>query len=503
MTHEEIKEKLIKEVQEVFNRYDLSNTYDAVKKIIDEWYGNKLPLISLFSKHKNWNPNKFFIHFDTTISRDVDMEAVKEFFFWVGSQTLITKSLAALRNYEKTSIDSAMQKIIAEDYPQLKINSGLKTSRATNKILTYLGINQFSDYEKRYAKYSNAVNPLEIVRHTIISLNPVDYLLASNGNSWSSCHTIDVNNPNGYSGCHRSGTLSYMMDSSSIVVYQVDKEYDGNDLELQPKIIRQMFHYKDGVLIQGRLYPQCNDGKNSQYVPIRAIMQSLIAECLDLPNLWQKKGGTSICEQYISSIGNHYYDYIYQQECNVSRIVELIPTGEDTRCVPIGHESYCIVCGESYDISGALHCSDVCENGEEWDYVCTDCGSRLNEEDVIWVDGQPYCSDCVLWCECCKEYHRIDDVDYYPELDEYICDSCRSSDYSQCCCCQGLVHDADTIVSVYDDIYCESCAEGSLTGIDGEYYPNDEVKTCPICGQPFVGESEYCSVCEEGAEYEQ
>ena len=64
--------------------------------------------------------------------------------------------------------------------------------------------------------------------------------------------------------------MSYLLDGTTMVYYQVDKEYDGNDLEFEPKIIRQLFHYKDGILVQGRLYPQCNDGKNSLYTPIRA-----------------------------------------------------------------------------------------------------------------------------------------------------------------------------------------------------------------------------------------
>ena len=66
-----------------------------------------------------------------------------------------------------------------------------------------------------------------------------------------------------------------------MVYYQVDKEYDGNDLEFEPKIIRQLFHYKDGILVQGRLYPQCNDGKNSLYTPIRAQLQKIIDDRTD------------------------------------------------------------------------------------------------------------------------------------------------------------------------------------------------------------------------------
>lgn len=154
---------------------------------------------------------------------------------------------------QRTAFDERTASLIKECYPDIKgISAGQKTSRAVKKICTLIGItsNTYSDFEKRYAKYSDAINPLDVVRHTILSVNPVDYLLSSNGNSWSSCHTLDKNNPNGFSGCHCSGTMSYLLDGTTMVYYQVDKEYDGNDLEFEPKIIRQLFHYKDGILVQ-------------------------------------------------------------------------------------------------------------------------------------------------------------------------------------------------------------------------------------------------------------
>ena len=257
----------------------------------------------------------------------------------------------------------------AEDYftrafPEAKIKAGQKMSRAINKILCLLGVDKAPNYNKEFAKFSDAINPLKIKRHTVISIHPVDYLTMSFGNSWSSCHTIDKRNDRGidsehnYRGCNSSGTESYMLDGTSCIFYTVDAKHDGNHIELADKINRNMFHYYDNRLLQGRVYPQSNDsGANDLYRDIREIVQKVFADMLGIPNYWTNKSGTYACDFATLSTGTHYRDYENFDTCNVSTLKD------DRDChnpIKIGHYPICPCCGEEHDSVEYIEC-DYCQ----------------------------------------------------------------------------------------------------------------------------------------------
>lgn len=504
MNKETMKQNMIK----VLDMYDIAWGQSAIDKIINIWAENKMPLIELLRHHPNWNEDKCYIALDQNIKGQPDETKIWRFIEWIYNLSYRTEAIATLREYTQQTLTKEMADCIKESYPEIKgIAEGQKTSRAVKKICNLLGISsETSDiFEREYAKYSDAINPLDQIRHTILSVNPVDYLLSSNGNSWSSCHTLDKNNPNGYSGCHCSGTMSYMLDRTTMVYYQVDKEYDGNDLEFQPKIIRQLFHYKDGILVQGRLYPQCNDGKNSLYTPIRAQLQKIIADCLVAPNLWRKKGGTRACCEVIETEGTHYRDYAYQNECSVSKIIKMIPKSRvDNRKMTVGHDIYCVNCGDHYEMEQTLLCDDCYyKYGNDSERRCVSCGSLCDEEEMYYINGEWYCSDCCTYCDCCNERVPNDYIDYYSELDMDICDDCLSNYYNECGCCKELYENSNlTEVQSGQEAVCESCLEERYTYVESEnaYYLNEDVGTCKICGEAYLlGDNDkgICPECKE------
>ena len=293
--------------------------------------------------------------------------------------------------------------------------------------------------------------------------------------------------------------MSYLLDGTTMVYYQVDKEYDGNDLEFEPKIIRQLFHYKDGILVQGRLYPQCNDGKNSLYTPIRAQLQKIIADCLVAPNLWRKKGGTSACCSVISSEGTHYRDYECQSECSVSKIIKMIPKGRvDNRHMTVGHDIYCVKCGDWHDMESTLLCEDCYDNyAYSGSRRCCDCGDRYDEDEMYCINGEWYCSGCSTYCDHCGERVPNSSIHYYGELDEDICDECISEDFSTCDCCGKLTNNIEST----DENVCGRCLENKYAYVDteDEYYPIEKVNTC-VCGQTYLieeGDKGLCPDCIE------
>ena len=263
-------------------------------------------------------------------------------------------------SYNSPFISEGFADIINERFP-IKAVAGQKLSRVINKLCHYLGIDKDKDYNKEFAKFSDAVNPLTIKRHTVISVHPIDYLTMSFGNSWSSCHTIDKKNircmDNSYHGMYSGGTMSYMLDETSVVFYTVDGKYDGNELELEPKINRNMFHIGEDKIVQGRVYPQTNDDKNSIYEQFRNIMQKVIADCMGKPNMWKLKRGTVACEDVIESKGVHYRDYENFEDCNVSYLKLDDDTYNENR-ITVGHEQICPCCGEVHTREACIECDD-------------------------------------------------------------------------------------------------------------------------------------------------
>ena len=210
-----------------------------------------------------------------------------------------------------------------ELFPELKVRDGQKTTRVVNKFCTKileLKKEKGSEFATRFSSYCDAMNPLVTPRWTILSIHPVDFLAMSNGYDWASCHTLNKMRDDGnyYNGCYSSGTLSYMCDGTSFVFYTVQREYDGDKFEFEPKMSRCMFHYGNDKLVQGRVYPQDNDGVNAVYKEIRPIVQRVIAEILDVPNLWRNVKGTGICNDMTIHTGTHFRDVLEFNNCNVS-----------------------------------------------------------------------------------------------------------------------------------------------------------------------------------------
>ena len=259
-------------------------------------------------------------------------------------------------------VNDTVEDYLRDRIPEAKIKAGQKMSRAIGKVLRMIGADKLEDYNKEFAKFSDAINPLKIKRHTIISVHPVDYLTMSFGNSWSSCQTIDKKNlrridaDHQWGGMSSSGTMSYMLDGTSSIFYTVDAAYDGNEYELQDKINRCMFHYCDNQLVQGRVYPQSNDdGANDLYRDIREIVQKLFADMLEVPNYWTNKSGCGNCCDYITSRGTHYRDYENFDNCNIS-ILKDDRNQFEHKFIKIGHNPICPCCGEEHTRARNIEC---------------------------------------------------------------------------------------------------------------------------------------------------
>lgn len=497
---------LLNSMEELLVEYDYEYSESALNDIIDEWASQKAGLIEAFKKHPNYIEGKFMIAFDADYERKIELQPSYDFSRWIRFTAIVEREgelpaevIARMQEGECLPQDmfdffyllaSFAERVLSERttdfinraFPTIRAHVGQKTSRVVNKICQYLGFDKVDGYNREFAKYADSLSPMIIKRHTILSVNPLDYLTMSFGNSWASCHTIDKANkrrmPNNYSGCYSSGTISYMLDSTSMVLYTVDAGYNGNEYWTQPKINRQMFHYGEEKLVQARLYPQDNDGASDAYMPYRNIVQQIVSEIFGFPNLWTLNKGTSAASRYIDSRGTHYRDYYHYGSCTLSRV----KGSENEDFITVGASPICIECGSRHSTENNINC---CHGS----YICEDCGDRISEDDVIWIDGDPYCRDCCSYCDHCEEYHRGNST-YIPSNYRNVCDSCLEYYYTYCDECDEYVHNDDAYYIECEDRYvCESCLHQNYFYCDdcGEYYPLDDrneydyLSLCPTC----------------------
>ena len=292
--------------------------------------------------------------------------------------------------------------------------------------------------------------------------------------------------PNGYTGCYSSGTMSYMLDETSMVFYTTDEKNTNAEYFRQEKINRQMLHFNGDLLLQSRLYPQKNDGANDIYTPFRNLVQEIIAEIFDFPNLWNVKSND--IGGHTQSFGTHYRDYTCFNSCRLS----IRKGAENPKKLEIGHAPICIECGEEHDIADNINC---CKSG----YICENCGHHMEDEDEVnYINGVPYCSDCTAWCEHCESYVLNDEIVYLRQgrYGEYVCNDCLndSGDFFRCEDCDEWHYNDDAVTVYYrgnERTVCPECAENGYTICDdcGEYYGNDEVEEIDGCY--------YCEDCAE------
>ena len=529
------REYLLRKMKSKLDDYDYYWTTPALLSIIDTWAANNESLIKAFKKHPNYLEGKFMIAFDVDYDREINKKESYNFSQWLRYNVMIpmkenlpeeikekleneieeyenSKSewlalqhnevlpnalfnfLGYLSDYAERTISEETAKMLDGVAPNAHIHAGMKTSRAVNKLCTYLGYNKAEEYNKRYAAYADSLSPLKIKRHTILSINPLDYLTMSIGNSWTSCHSIETSGRE--RGCYSSGTISYMLDGTSMVFYTIDASYNGDEYFEEPKIVRQMFFYGEEKLIQSRLYPQSNDhNARESYDAYRAIVQKIMSEIFEFPNLWTLKRGFEAAGGYICSQGTHYRDYNSFDNCTLSRI----QGSENGNYITVGHAPICIECGYEHDTSDNINCCR--ENGDG--YYCTDCGEWVNADDVCWVGDDPYCNYCVHWCDCCESY-VTGDVTYIEGEYRYVCEDCLDEYYVYCDECDNYVDREDaryideenvTVCSYCEEHYyatCQECGEtyhiDHLTFEDGCYY-------CDTCYEELKENEDEEEVC--------
>ena len=490
------RKRLLNFMRDLLEAYEYDYDDDVLETIIDEWVESKKDFITAFKKHPCYVDGQFMIAFSKDYERSVDIDVLTGFSKYIKTRVAqdcednlpndvktaynanyypympaglyhIFDELDSTFAHQKVTDD--MKMMIDNALPSVRVHIGEKTSRVINKICKYLGYDKHPSYNQEFARYADSLNPIKIKRHTVISVNPLDYLTMSFGNSWSSCHTIDKENlrgmPNNYHGCFSSGTMSYMLDKTSFVFYTVSASYDGNEFWNEPKINRQMFHYGNDKLIQGRVYPQGTDESGGIYTQYRNVVQEQLALVFNFTNLWKLQKGTDAIKMNTESLGTHYRDYLQFSSCTLSTLAE----SDNTDRVVIGEKPICIKCGIRHNVEDNLnHCKGA--------IICNHCGCEIEDEDDInWIGGLPYCDDCVVCCDICGSLIVRDDSNYIEREERHVCSVCYNKYYVVCENCHELVYRDDIHYLVDGSCVCESCYEDCYVcdGCHHAYFKDD------------------------------
>ena len=407
-------------------------------------------------------------------------------------------------------VDEDLAKTICEMFDdKFYVRTGQKITKLVNKICRSTSITKHVDiqdvsfynaageyvyrtkdmgWNKQYSSFTDSISPLKITGTAIISVNPYDFFTMSFGKNWASCHTIDkcnrrrVDSDHNYEGMYCGGCSSYMLDKHSIILYYLPDDWDGTEPEREDKLKRCVFYLGEDKLVQSRLYPDGRDGGDAGVAPrARLLMQKLVSELFDVPNYWTLKKGEEACRKAVYTAGVQYPDYEHYDDCNVSYLKRIDGFQNGNR-IRIGEPPICPECGREHYNSRHLFC-DYCKEDV---YYCECCGDRIRNNDVIWVDGDPYCNDCASVCDRCEEGTTDDLTTTYNG--DCVCSWCLENRYTWSEYDDDYIDDFEVVITEEGNAYapgsdgymeCEEC--GEQHDIDNMVETEDERWLCLDC----------------------
>ena len=435
---------------DVMYQYRLPFSPEGVAANLTAWRENKTPLVELLRRHPNWNEQELAIVFDFSESREIDHNSVDENKF----EMMMLANDVGLGDSELSDFQAALDAVTA-DYAtvpdagrldtirtrgHIKCAEGQKASRIINRLCCKFGLDQYQveriqgehgdnpttvmvkPYNAIFARLADSLNPVQIPKTGILSVHPCDFLeMSSQKNSWQSCHRLN-------GGGYRAGCQSYMCDGVSMIFFTVDDDIKA-DFYHAPRLTRQIFCYKDGLLLQSRLYPHNEDNVRKLY---RSLVQGAVARCLGIPNLWSVKSKQEETRALLETEKHslHYPDYEYSYG-----VVSLLNGTAPEQKIVIGSRSLCTCCGQPHDYSNSLKCGSC-----KAVVVYKECGRVVPTDEAHYMEEAFFCRDCVMRCEMCGSWIRGAEIHQAISRSGRIvrlCEHCHTSATGTCGLCSS------------------------------------------------------------------
>jgi hypothetical protein len=186
-----------------------------------------------------------------------------------------------------------------------------------------------------------------------ISIDPYDYLTMSlNNYGWESCHKLGE-------GCYSTGTLSCMIDDSSLIAYKYNGsnsayDYKNYKFEGNSKSWRQCVYFDKNTcsMIFSRQYPTTIDDVAKS---IRELLESTVSAYLKKDNYWVIK---SDCHDGYDANSSCLYHDVENDKPHKMVVHKQLNSNLETKFV-VGEDIYCVECGGIID-------------DNEDDFLCSD-----------------------------------------------------------------------------------------------------------------------------------
>lgn len=361
---------IVDTMESVFDEAHYNYTDEAVTKMAKKWARNKSKLANVLRKADGWDEKNLCVVRDiTVVQRDANraQQAFKKLIYDIyccapnyapGTRLLsdmysadILLSDARLGTLSQRGREWFVANLERQGFDvKFSLNVGAKFSRVMNAVLrAVIEQTHFAcpEYEKWFAAFSDGVKTKPEKLKFVLSIHPADYMRMSFGNSWESCHKLGR-------GCYQAGTLSYMLDTCSMVGYVVKAECK-DEYWKEGKIFRQMFMYNGVEMLKSRLYPD--------YSTNDAIYGATFADCvakiLDIPSDW-KKVNTTLTTMAQGKGSSAYPDFTYSRY-NTWSLVDPKYLADDaviTKTTPIGEPPMCPICGKEHWNKDSCYCDD-------------------------------------------------------------------------------------------------------------------------------------------------
>lgn len=319
--------------------------------------------------------------------------------------------------------------------------------------------------EQLQNKASMIIQEDKIEGKLCFSVHPLDFLSSSeNTYNWRSCHALD--------GEYRAGNLSYMVDSSTIMVYLKSDKGDVRlpnfpaDVSWNSKKWRMLLFLDDNwqAMFAGRQYPFDSVGALS-------LIQKNIVQILGIQDCrWNVRWSN----WHNDEVHSHTWDHHEENE-------EIEVFFRDTY-LPIGRRLYTkrqLIT----DVEGSKHFNDLINSTVYIPYYCynmyyngelhftiggmTPClccgnGDMAVTDSMLCVDCEldHGCSEDEMFitCDCCGRRMLDSDAHWVAGAEEYVCDGCLATECSECESCGDLVYNRDIVFDKYHHEYrCTDC----------------------------------------------
>ena len=407
----------------------ISETF--IKKLAEDSLYAKKDLRTMLRKHPSWNEELDAVVINSSMTHEPNIDKIKtmllDLFMPIMKQHLakkqefivsdVEKSIKHTQMFddisnsilfftskneeEKTSAIESIKRLAPDAYAP-----GKKVSRVLKALCIALGIadeTANSSFQKQFAIIADELSAKKISYQLYISINPAHFLTMSNpkydsrGSCLTSCHSLNSTEYDYNNGC-----TGYARDKVTMIVFTAANPSNPESLNNR-KTSRQLFMYQpnNGVLLQSRMYNTSGGttGAQAESKEYRSIVQKVISQCEEAPNLWHTVKYTSDKNNIIVHIDSDFGGYA-DWECPefYAKISVRKDHEENAHPFTIGAPGICLTCGKEIDPMDGLFCRYCTENAGSF---CEECREAFPENELVTVYDEHDIPHTV--CQSCRD----------------------------------------------------------------------------------------------------